>query len=90
MHAAGNNNSLEYITEVLVRNSSLQERTALRSFTSGDYVVPRSKTEFGQRAFCVAEPTAWNELPLELRHIPDIQIFKRALKTHVFNAVYDN
>ena len=90
MHAAANNNNPEYITKILVRNSLLQERAELRSFTSGDYVVPRSKTEFGKRAFCVAEPTTWNELPPELRHMRDIQTYKRALKTHLFNAAYDN
>ena len=89
MHAAANN-SPEYSTEILVHNSSLQEREVLRSFTSSGYVVPRSKTEFGKRAFFVAGHTAWNELPPELRHIQDIQIFKRALKTHLFNAAYDN
>ena len=62
-HAAANNNSPEYVTDILVLNSSLQERAALRSFTSGSYVVPRSKTEFGKRALCVAGHTAWNELP---------------------------
>ena len=59
MRAAANNNSPEYITEILVRNSSLQERAALRSFISGGYVVPRSKTEFFKRTFCVAGPAAW-------------------------------
>ena len=48
------NNIPEYITEIFVRNTSLQQRAALRSFISGGYVVPRSKTEFGKRAFCVA------------------------------------
>ena len=50
MHAAGNNNSPEYITEILVGYSSLQKRAALRSFISGGYVVPRSKTR---------EPSVW-------------------------------
>ena len=90
MHAAANNNSPEYITETLVHYSLLQECAALRSFISGGYVIPRSKTEFSKRAFWVAGPTVWNELPLELRHMPDIQTFKRALKTHLFNITYDN
>ena len=90
MHAIANNNSPEYITEILVRNSSLQERAALRSFISGGYVVPRSKTEFGKRAFCVAGPTTWNELPPELRNMPDFQTFKRALEPHLFHVAYVN
>ena len=90
MHAAASNNSPKYINEILVRNSSLQERAKLRSLTSGGYVVPRSKTEFCKRAFDVAGPTAWNELPPELRHIPEIHTFNRALKTHLVGAAYDN
>ena len=90
MHAAANTNSPEYITKIFVRNSSLQERVALPSFISDGYVIPWSKMEFDNSAFCVAGPTAWNELPLELRDMPDIQIFERALKTHLFNAGYDN
>ena len=51
---------------------------------SSEYItkisVRNSKTEFGKRAFCVTGLTAWNELLPELRHMPDIQIFKRAFK----------
>ena len=42
--------------------------------------VRNSKTEFGKRAFCVTGPPAWNELLPELRHMLDIQTFKRAFK----------
>ena len=89
MTAAGNNNIPEYVTDIHVPNSSLQERVALPSLISDDYNLPRSKTEFGKRAFCVAGLTAWNELSLELRHMPDIQTFKNVLKTYLFNVAYD-
>ena len=89
MHAAAINNSPEYIIEILVHNSSLQEHAALPSFISGGYVIPWSKMEFGNRAFCVAGPAAWNELPLELRHMPDIQTFKCAIKTRIVHVAYD-
>ena len=76
---AANNNSPEYITEILVRNSSLQERAALR-YSLQAAMSYTDQTEFSKRAFSLAGPTAWNELPPELRHMPDIQTFKRALK----------
>ena len=79
----------EYITEIIFRNSSLQERAALRSFISGGYVVSRSKTDFVQITLCEAGPIPRNGLPPELRHMPDIQTFKRAVKTHIFNAAYN-
>jgi len=28
-----------------------------------DYVVPRTLSKFGERAFAYAEPAAWNRLP---------------------------
>ena len=72
MPAVANNNIPEYIIEIHVPNSSLQERIALTSLISDGYILPRSKTEFGNRAFCVAGLTVWIELSLELRHMPDI------------------
>ena len=67
---------------------NLQQRTI--TFNSDGYILPRSKTEFNKRAFCVTGPTAWNELSLELRHMSDIHTFKHALKIHLFNVAYDN
>ena len=34
-----------------------------RSSDRGDLVIQRTKTKFGQRAFVVAGPAAWNSLP---------------------------
>ena len=38
----------------------------------------------GDRAFMAAAPELWNALPLNLRSIPDFNIFKRDLKTYLF------
>jgi len=32
----------------------------LRSASSPDYIVPRTRSKFGDRAFSVAGPTVWN------------------------------
>ncbi|KAK5916409.1 hypothetical protein CgunFtcFv8_011396 [Champsocephalus gunnari] len=46
---------------------------------------PRTKLRtFGDRAFSVAAPTLWNALPAEIRNIPTLDAFKRALKSHLF------
>ena len=65
-------------------------RERLRSSTSGAFVVPVTKTQFGRRAFSVAGSAAWNELPTKLRCITDIDHFKRALTAHLFSAAYVN
>ncbi len=44
---------------------------------------------FGDRAFRVAAPKLWNELPKHIRDISSIIVFKTALKTHIFKLVFD-
>ena len=39
---------------------------ALRSATNNDMVVPRSRLKFGERAFSIAAPRAWNSIPADL------------------------
>ena len=68
--------------------SSLQGRETLRSSTSGSFDVPRTRTGFGERAFSVAGPAAWNKLPPNMRLITDNYEFKRALKAHLFSIAY--
>jgi len=38
-----------------------------RDLLFGDYVVPRTRLKFGERAFSIAAPRAWNRLPTELK-----------------------
>ena len=67
MHTSVNGRCPEYISEVLVTTSALPGHSMLRSASSGAYDVPQTKTEFGKRAFFVAGPKIWNELPIHLR-----------------------
>ena len=39
---------------------------------------------FGFRRFEFAAPFLWNDLPIELKVIDNINSFKKALKTHLF------
>ncbi|XP_060542108.1 uncharacterized protein LOC132710271, partial [Pantherophis guttatus] len=60
----------------------------VRSYREGLLRVPSARqcrlaTPRG-RAFSVAAPALWNDLPPEIRTIPDLQTFRRALKTHLF------
>ncbi len=51
--------------------------------------VPKTKrVTFEQRSLAVAGPKLWNKLPLQLRSITDLDVFKRQLKTHFFNEAY--
>ena len=57
----------------------------LRSSSRNNIVKPRTKLKTcGQRAFPYQAATIWNELPLYLKEIESLPIFKKHLKTHLF------
>jgi len=47
-------------------------------------VVPRTRLKFGERAFSVAAPQAWNRLPTELKLVRSTPAFERSLKPFFF------
>ena len=61
------------------------DRHQLRSSNTATFVVSRTYTWFGDRAFPVAGPRLWNSLPSKLRQ-SDLTYhqFRRALKTYWF------
>ena len=63
-------------------------RRQLRSSDAVTFLVPRTRTCLGDRAFGVAGPRLWNALPISLRQ-PHLSLgqFRRALKTHLFDCV---
>ncbi|CAM4715646.1 unnamed protein product [Leuciscus chuanchicus] len=67
-----------------------QPSRALRSSKQHLLVVPLSRCKkWGDRAFAVAGPKLWNALPLELRSIMDLPLFKTRLKHHLFSSAFD-
>jgi len=60
----------------------------LCSASSLDYIVPRTTTKFGDRAFSVAGLTVWNSLPESVRSAEILASFKRKLKTYLFNISF--
>ena len=61
----------------------------LRSSNSKFLCAPPSNKKYmGDRAFSVAGPNLWNNLPSEIRDCTDIDAFKKLLKTHLFNDYF--
>ena len=56
----------------------------LRSVMTTEYDISRTRTQFGDRAFSVAESREWNVLPADIRNMTDSLSFKRAIKTYFF------
>ena len=50
--------------------------------------VPRVRTAVGSRAFSVAAPRFWNELPLEIRSVKTQISFRKKLKSYFFGQAF--
>ena len=55
-----------YITELMTSVAAQTSRPRPRSVHTTNYVQPRIRTKFAERAFFHAGPAAWNSLPDEL------------------------
>jgi len=51
-------------------------------------ILPRTCTKFGERGFHYSGPAAWNTLPSDLHDITDTNVFKKRLKTVMFDRAY--
>jgi len=77
-------NQAPYYLTTLVQKKP--ERRSLRSSQQNLLFVPRSKlVTCGDRTFAKAAPVLWNALPMEIRHIDSLDVFKSSLKTLLFN-----
>ena len=88
MHGVAFGYTQTYLQDAVVPLSTLPGRAHLRSADSGQYDVPRVSSSTCSRAFSVAGPQAWNQLPASLRHTNWVVTFKRHLKTVLFKAAY--
>jgi hypothetical protein len=65
MYMVHTNHSPAYISQAL----STASRQSLRSANSTDYLIPRTRTKFGERTFSVSGPATWNNRPESLHAI---------------------
>ena len=87
-------NALDLKSPTYIRNMlSLKEanRRGLQSENLSQILnVPMTKCKtFADRAFSVAAPKNWNNLPDYLRRQKDSEHFKKQLKTYLFKSVFD-
>ena len=88
MHAVVSGQCPNYIRGAVTPLAMLPGRNMFQAAANGLYDVPRTRTMFGQRAFFVAGPRQWNDLPSDIREMTDRAEFKRALKSHRFRLAY--
>ena len=73
-----------YLSDPFTLAADVPGRPPVRSSSCGVFIVPCTCRKFGDRAFSVAAPRAWNRLPMELRHLRSTPLFKCKLKTFLF------
>ena len=73
-----------YLSELCRPAADNPARTKLRSAMQANLQVPRRRTLFGDRAFAVSGPLAWNNLPADLCAANNIIPFKSKLKAYLF------
>ena len=85
MHSIHRGNSPEYLKNIVRSVAASRRRPGLRSALSTDYVLPRLRTKFGERAFSHAGPSASEDI----RATSDSAVFKNQLKTHYFSLAFN-
>ena len=76
-----------YITSLLSFKHSRYNLRSVGNNTLGRPEIQSAKTT-GDRAFAVAALVLWNALPLNLRAIDNIALFKKQLTTRLFRKAY--
>ena len=68
------------IEHVPTRNLRSSERSVLE--------IPRTKLALASRVFSVAAPRTLNSLPTDVTSAESLTIFRKRLKTYLFNTAY--
>ena len=82
-----NNLAPSYLTELL-RVYEAARRLRSSSDKWWFAIEPYNLKTYGFRAFSVIAPRLWNDLPMAIRSIDNINIFKSKLKTFLFKQAY--
>jgi len=86
-----NHTAPEYLSTDLHWVTDDDSRRRLRSATTHQLIVPRTRLRtVGDRAFGIAGARVWNDLPSSVISAPSLAVFKKNLKTHLFQQSYSH
>ena len=88
MHHIHTGQAPQYLSYRVSTVSALRGRYRLRSTGSADYVLPRTRTRFGERGFSYCGPATWNTLPSDLHGITDTSTSRKRLKSVLYDRAY--
>ena len=63
-------------------------RSGLRSASSNQRAKQITKKKYGDRAFSNSGSHLWNNINLDLKNSPSIEVFKKDLKTYLFKKAH--
>ena len=82
-----NGHGPSYLSDLLL---PYQPSRVLRSSGTGLLIIPKVRTKtHGETTFSHRGPRLWNSLPEGIRTAETADIFKRRLKTHMFNLAFN-
>jgi len=86
MYQCINNSAPAYLSELitLYNTPDCTKRNLRSSKDITRLTIPKTKRPVGDRGFSVYGPRLWNSLPISIREAPSLQVFKRQIKTHLF------
>ena len=79
----------KYLSDCVSTVSAASGRYRLRSTGSEAYILPRTRTRFGERGFFYSGLAAWNTLPSDLHDITDTSTFRKRLKNVLFDCAFN-
>ena len=79
----------EYLNDILYKQVSRRQGLRSEIVANFDYQIPLNKRKtFSDRSFGTVGPRLWNALPLFLKQLETLDVFKRRLKTHYFSDFF--
>ena len=92
VYKALNEMTPSYLSDLCITEDINERRRTLRSASTSTMTLiqPRRapSTKIGDHEFAVAAPAALNNLPDSIRMAVNIDLFKRQLKTHLFQISF--
>ena len=89
MHSVFHGTCPAYLSNIVEPVGAGRTRPRLRCTTTTDFSLPRLRTKFGERSFSHVGPSAWNDLPEDLRAVADSAKFRQQLKTYFFTRAFN-
>jgi len=78
----------KYHSDCISTVSAASGRYQLRSTGSAVYILPRTRTRFGERGLFYSGPAAWGALLSDLHDITDTNTFRKWLKSVLLDHAY--